>query len=229
MAAAWRGRVEATRALLQMRADLGSKDEYGRTALMHAALSGQLQTARLLLSYGADPGQEDLTGEARTEIITAQKLLTCTVMTVGHLQGPVTWPPIPLDSTLGFSNMASICQAGCSASAGTGDLHAPHMLLLIPFTCMQSWRSVTTRPSSPGTHAMCGVKLRMSTTPSRVPKAIIMHSPACINTSSDDSTAVNQTSQLNNCVPASGLAARVGADHDPLSDKKKDSAWLFPE
>jgi len=63
MIAAWTGRVDAARRLLDYGAKTDNRDTTkGRTALMWAALKGHAAFVRLLLKRGADPALQDNAG-----------------------------------------------------------------------------------------------------------------------------------------------------------------------
>jgi len=64
MIAAWTGRVEPARLLLDHGAGVDSRDTgKGRTALMWAALKGHPAFVKMLLEQGADPAMQDNAGQ----------------------------------------------------------------------------------------------------------------------------------------------------------------------
>jgi len=72
MIAAWTGRVEPARALLDQGAEADSRDtREGRTALMWAALKGHAAFVKMLLQQGADPAMQDNAGQT-AELLAAK-------------------------------------------------------------------------------------------------------------------------------------------------------------
>lgn len=70
MRAAFENRPAVVKTLLQVNdVDLDAGDEYGATALHHAAIKGHLKIVRLLLAHGADLQLKDTTG--RTPLMAA--------------------------------------------------------------------------------------------------------------------------------------------------------------
>jgi len=81
--AATSGDVSALQASIDERADIESRDDSGRTALMLATLHGQLDAVKFLLAHGANPNTEDQRGTTplqaamagdRKDIVEALKL-----------------------------------------------------------------------------------------------------------------------------------------------------------
>lgn len=60
--AAETGNLAVLRKLLEMRLDIDSRDDLGRTALMLATLRGHSEAVDLLLEKGADPNVADKKG-----------------------------------------------------------------------------------------------------------------------------------------------------------------------
>ena len=70
MRAAFENRPAVVKTLLQVNdVDLDTGDEYGATALHHAAIKGHLKIVRLLLAHGADLQLKDTNG--RTPLMAA--------------------------------------------------------------------------------------------------------------------------------------------------------------
>ena len=59
MIMAKKGEVEATKLLLDNKAEVNIKDFIGLTALHQAIYKGHIEVARLLLKHGADPDKKD--------------------------------------------------------------------------------------------------------------------------------------------------------------------------
>lgn len=57
------GRAEATKLLLQSKANISLSNKKGTTALMFAALAGNMEIVRALLDAGADPKAKDHAGQ----------------------------------------------------------------------------------------------------------------------------------------------------------------------
>jgi ankyrin repeat protein len=72
MGAAFYGHTDIVKLLLESRADVNAKGEYGETALMRAALSsGRMDIIKLLLEAGADVNAKSTNG--KTALMTAAK------------------------------------------------------------------------------------------------------------------------------------------------------------
>ncbi len=70
MRAAFENRTKVVKTLLQVEdVDLDTGDEYGSTALHHAAIKGHLKIVRLLLAHGANLQLKDTKG--RTPLMAA--------------------------------------------------------------------------------------------------------------------------------------------------------------
>jgi ankyrin repeat protein len=61
--AAFRGRIDAVRLLIEKKGDVNARSRAGWTALMSAAWEGHTEVVKLLLEKGADPGSKNGRGD----------------------------------------------------------------------------------------------------------------------------------------------------------------------
>ncbi len=67
--AAFKGRIEIFKLLLEKGADFNLTDKYGNTPLNSAVFNGHIQIVKLLLEKGADVNLKDICGNTPYDII----------------------------------------------------------------------------------------------------------------------------------------------------------------